>query len=238
MAAYYAQRTSVPYALVSPRRHSSRRRQACTKMCSASAAPRRSPARGSYVADAVHAQGPYIYLQLCMTTRPDILAGPDSPSNALDVSNKRTDRWGGSIKIRRRFVLEALKKTANVVGRYALVRSTSYKRARESTFAHLVRRIREMHLGFAIIHVVEPRVAGEHERAPQADESNDFLRATWKTPESKANGSIYVAARRYKPETTLETVETKGDFVVSGRYYISNPNLPMQIRKGHTVYTT
>ncbi|KAH8110899.1 NADH:flavin oxidoreductase/NADH oxidase [Phellopilus nigrolimitatus] len=157
-----------------------------------------------------------------------------------DVSNKRTDQWGGSIENRTRFALEVLKKIASVVGEErTAIRLSPFNPIHdmrmehpEPTFAHLVRRIRETHPRFAFIHVVEPRIAGDNDRVAQADESNDFLRAIWKTPESEANGSVYVAAGGYKPETALETAETKGDLVAFGRYYISNPDLPVRIKKG------
>ncbi|KAH8119681.1 NADH:flavin oxidoreductase/NADH oxidase [Phellopilus nigrolimitatus] len=157
-----------------------------------------------------------------------------------DVSNKRTDQWGGSIENRTRFALEVLKKIASVVGEErTAIRMSPFNPFQdmrmvhpEPTFAHLVHRIRESYPRFAYIHVVEPRIAGASDRQAQAGESNDFLRAIWKTPESGGNGSVYVTAGGYKPESALEIAETKGDLVAFARYYIANPDLPARIKKG------
>ncbi|KAH8110925.1 NADH:flavin oxidoreductase/NADH oxidase [Phellopilus nigrolimitatus] len=157
-----------------------------------------------------------------------------------DVSNKRTDQCGGSIENRTRFALEVIKKVTSVVGEErTAIRLSPFSTFLDMrmadpvpTFSHLVRRIRESYPRFSYINIVEPRAAGDNDRVVQAGESNDFLRAIWKTPESEANGSVYVAAGGYKPETALETAETKGDLVAFGRYYISNPDLPVRIRKG------
>ncbi|KAH8110922.1 NADH:flavin oxidoreductase/NADH oxidase [Phellopilus nigrolimitatus] len=280
MAAYYAQRASVPGTLLIAE---------ATLIAAKAGGYNNVPgiwsaaqvAGWKKVVDAVHAQGSYIYLQLWQLGRaaqphdavPRALTHDEileyielfgtAAHNAVhgagfdgvevhgahgflvdqftqDVSNRRTDQWGGSIENRTRFALEVLKKIASVVGEErTAIRLSPFNPVQdmrmehpEPTFAHLVRRIRETHPRFAFIHVVEPRIAGDNDRVAQAGESNDFLRAIWKTPESEANGSVYVAAGGYKPEIALETAETKGDLVAFGRYYTSNPDLPVRIRKG------
>lgn len=92
----------------------------------------------------------------------------------------------------------------------------------QPTFAYLVSCLREAYPRFAYIHVVEPRVSGYLDREVQAGESNDFLRAIWKGPDSEENGSVYVAAGGYTPEIALKDADEKGDLIVFGRYYISN----------------
>lgn len=147
-----------------------------------------------------------------------------------DVSNKRTDEWGGSIENRSRFALEVIKKVTSVVGEERTgIRLSPFSTFQgmhmdhpQPTFAYLVSRIRESYPRFAYLHVVEPRVAAGQDRVVLAGESNDFLRAIWKGPDSERNGSVYVSAGGYTPENALTDAEEKGDLIVFGRHYISN----------------
>ncbi|KAH8110924.1 NADH:flavin oxidoreductase/NADH oxidase [Phellopilus nigrolimitatus] len=157
-----------------------------------------------------------------------------------DVSNKRTDQWGGSIENRTRFALEVIKRVTSVVGEErTAIRLSPFSTFQDMrmadpvpTFSHLVRRIRESYPRFSYINIVEPRAAGDQDREAQAGESTDFLRAIWQTPESERNGSVYVSAGGYKPESALETAQAKGGLVVFGRWFLANPDLPARIKKG------
>lgn len=157
-----------------------------------------------------------------------------------DVSNKRTDMWGGSIKNRTRFALEVIKKVVSVVGQertgIRLSPFSTFQDMRmehpQPTFAFLVSQIREAYPSFSFIHVVEPRVAANIDRTVLKGESNDFLRAIWNGPNSATkNHSVYLSAGGYTPETALDDAEKKDDLVVFGRYFISNPDLPARIKK-------
>lgn len=92
----------------------------------------------------------------------------------------------------------------------------------QPTFAFLVSRIRELYPRFAYLHVVEPRNAAGQDRVVLEGESNDFLRAIWKGPDSERNGSVYISAGGYTPEYALLDAEEKGDLIVFGRHFISN----------------
>ena len=89
-------------------------------------------------------------------------------------------------------------------------------------FAYFVSRLRELYPRLAYIHVVEPRVAGSTAREPLAWETNDFLRAIWKGPDSEANGSVFLSAGGYTPQIAIDDAESKGDLIVFGRHYIPN----------------
>ncbi|KAL5505018.1 hypothetical protein ACEPAH_7681 [Sanghuangporus vaninii] len=134
-----------------------------------------------------------------------------------DTCNKRTDQWGGSVENRCRFPLEVIRSVVSAVGeeRTAIRLSPFRVRMRmkhpEPTFAYLVSLIRAAYPRFSYIHIVEPRIAGWTEREALEGESNDFLRAIWK-------GAI-------------KDAEEKGDLIVFGRHYISNPDLPARIKK-------
>ena len=93
------------------------------------------------------------------------------------------------------------------------------------TFAVLAARVREEFPRLAFLHAVEPRIAGALDRAAIEGESNDFLRAIWKGPDSSKNGSMYITAGGYTPETAIEHAERSDELVVFGRYFISNVRL-------------
>ncbi|TCD71420.1 hypothetical protein EIP91_010126 [Steccherinum ochraceum] len=90
-------------------------------------------------------------------------------------------------------------------------------------FSHTVSNIAESHPDLSYIHVVEPRVNGNIERTVQSGESNDFIRDIWAPrPLLSAGG--------YNREIGLKAAE-KGDIAVYGRYFISNPDLPVRLEK-------
>ncbi|KAL5483554.1 hypothetical protein ACEPAI_8786 [Sanghuangporus weigelae] len=157
-----------------------------------------------------------------------------------DVSNKRTDVWGGSIENRTRFAREVVKKVVSVVGEERTsIRLSPFNTWQgmhmehpQPTFAYLVSRIREDHPRLSYLHVVEPRVAGIFDRTPSSGESNEFLRAIWKSPQAAQNGSVYFSAGGYTPERALQGAEQADDVIVFGRFFISNPDLPTRIKKG------
>ncbi|OCB91226.1 NADH:flavin oxidoreductase/NADH oxidase [Sanghuangporus baumii] len=161
-----------------------------------------------------------------------------------DVSNKRTDQWGGSMENRIRFALEVVQKVVRVVGEertgIRLSPFNTFQDMRmhnpEPTFSALVSRIREAYPRFAYLHVVEPRIAGACDREALAGESNDFLRTIWKRPDSASNGSVYISAGGYTPGGALEQAENDGELVAFGRHFISNvsfyiPDLPERVKK-------
>lgn len=150
-----------------------------------------------------------------------------------DVSNQRSDQWGGSIENRTRFALEVIKKVTGVVGEERTgLRISPFSTFQgmhmehpQPTFAYLVSRVREAYPRFSYLHVPEPRVAGILDRQPITGESNDFLRAIWKGPDSERNGSVYIAAGGFSAGNAIEVAEQTGDLIAFGRYYISNVRL-------------
>ncbi|KAL5483548.1 hypothetical protein ACEPAI_8780 [Sanghuangporus weigelae] len=156
-----------------------------------------------------------------------------------DVSNKRTDQWGGSMENRIRFALEVVQKVVGVVGEertsIRLSPFNTFQDMRmdhpEPTFAALVSRIREAYPRFAYLHVVEPRIAGASDREALVGESNNFLRTIWKRPDSASNGSVYINAGGYTPKGALEQAENDEELVAFGRHFISNPDLPARVKK-------
>ncbi|KAK0460537.1 uncharacterized protein EV420DRAFT_214156 [Desarmillaria tabescens] len=150
-----------------------------------------------------------------------------------DVSNKRTDAYGGSIENRARFGLEVMDAVVNAVGasRTAIRLSpwSPWQGMRMEdpvpTFSYLVTKIGQRHANLAYIHVVEPRISGNQTSDKVGTgESNDFIRELW-APRP------LISAGGYTREEAIEVADKKGDLVAFGRYFISNPDLPKRLKK-------
>ncbi|KAF7798995.1 hypothetical protein EIP86_010224 [Pleurotus ostreatoroseus] len=140
-----------------------------------------------------------------------------------DVSNKRTDEYGGSIENRTRFSLEILEGIVNAIGAEKTgIRLSPWGGFNDMrmedpkpTFAYLVNRIAEKHPDLAYLHLVEPRVEGNLDRTVGPGESNDFLRDIW-APRP------VISAGGFTRDSALEHADKTGDLVAFGRSYISN----------------
>lgn len=150
-----------------------------------------------------------------------------------DMSNHRTDEYGGSIENRARFALEVLEAVAKEVGadRTAIRLSpwNTFQDMRmadhKPTFAHLVLQIKERLPDLAYLHVTEPRVANEQrevEDVPE-EEENDFLRKIW-APRP------FVSAGGYTRDLAIKAAE-RGDVIAIGRHFLANPDLPVRLKE-------
>ena len=135
-----------------------------------------------------------------------------------DVSNQRTDEYGGSVENRARFPLEIIEAVTKVVGEDRVgFRISPWNpfsgmgmENPRPTFAYFVSQAKERFPDLAYLHAVEPRSDDEG--------SNEFLREIW-------GERVFIAAGGYTPQTAAETAETKGGLIAFGRYYISNVSL-------------
>ncbi|KAI0076949.1 FMN-linked oxidoreductase [Panus rudis PR-1116 ss-1] len=147
-----------------------------------------------------------------------------------DVSNNRTDEYGGSIENRTRFALEVIDAIVDAIGAKKVAIRLSpwgtYQDMRMKdpmpTFSYLVNKIKEVHPDLAYIHVVEPRVDGTFDKDPGED-SNNFLREIW-------SPRPYIAAGGLKRDTGIEFADTNGDLVAFGRFFLANPDLPYRLK--------
>ncbi|KAF8590198.1 FMN-linked oxidoreductase [Ramaria rubella] len=146
-----------------------------------------------------------------------------------DVTNNRTDEYGGSVEGRSRFGLEVVKAITEAVGEDR----TAIRLSPWSTFqgmgmkdpipqfSHIIQSIRNLYPDFAYIHLVEPEVVN-----PEIDSrSNDHFRQLW-APKP------FLSANNHTAESAPVVAERKGDVVVFGRYFISNPDLPLRLKSG------
>ncbi|KAL0952979.1 hypothetical protein HGRIS_007191 [Hohenbuehelia grisea] len=152
-----------------------------------------------------------------------------------DVSNNRTDEYGGSIENRARFGLEVIEGVVKAVGaERTAIRLSPWNNFQEMrmedpkpTFAYFVSQIRDLFPNLAYLHVVEARVLGadtREEHTIPAGENNDFIREIW-------SPRPLVSAGGYDRSLALSVAEQKGDIIAFGRQYISNPDLPLRLQK-------
>ena len=148
-----------------------------------------------------------------------------------DGTNKRTDRYGGSIENRMRFSTELVEALVSVwgPGRVGVRVSPSGQWGSisdsdpEATFGAFAERLNRYPLAY--LHVIEPRVKGVetigegHEPVASA-----FLRRIYKGPIIAAGGFDRAGA-----EAILQRGDA--DLVAFGRFFTSNPDLPERLRR-------
>ncbi|CAK5274075.1 unnamed protein product [Mycena citricolor] len=151
-----------------------------------------------------------------------------------DVSNVRSDEYGGSVENRARFALEVVDAVVAAVGpKKAALRISPWNTWQDMgmkdpkpTFSYLVEQIKARHPDLAFIHAVEPRVSGADIRAEDSmpeDMSNDFVRQIWSSGSRRL-----ISAGGYTRDAAIRDGE-KGDLVAFGRRYIANPDLPSRL---------
>ncbi|KAL1749300.1 hypothetical protein HDZ31DRAFT_27999 [Schizophyllum fasciatum] len=152
-----------------------------------------------------------------------------------DISNKRTDEYGGSIENRARFALEITEAVVRAVGEertgYRMSPWSTYQEINmpdpKPSFSYLAKELRDRYPRFAYLHVVEPGAAADHAADPDKyarDASNDFLRKVW-DPKQRP----FISTGGYTRETAIATAEEKGDLIGFSKLYISNPDLPRRL---------
>ncbi|KAG6817121.1 hypothetical protein H0H87_012642, partial [Tephrocybe sp. NHM501043] len=148
-----------------------------------------------------------------------------------DVSNNRTDVYGGSVEGRSKFALDVVDAVVREIGpERTAIRLSPWSKFQDMgmrdpipQFSHLVTSLRDTHPSLAYIHVVEPRVNGSVDREHETHESNDFLREIW-------GSRPYISAGGHTEESAVKAAERDTELVAFGRYYTSNPDLPLKLK--------
>jgi len=146
-------------------------------------------------------------------------------------SNKRTDSYGGTIENRARLLLEVVDAMTSVWGvdRVAVRIGPDGKwngmsdSDAKALFTHVAKQLNRFRLAY--LHIIEPRVNGAVVVAEgQAAIAAEYLRTVF-------TGKI-IAAGGFEPDTA-EAILAKGnaDLVAFGRYFVSNPDLPLRIEQ-------
>jgi N-ethylmaleimide reductase len=149
-----------------------------------------------------------------------------------DNSNKRTDRYGGTIENRARLLFEVLDAlisvwTSDRVG-VRIAPSGTFNGMADSDpralFHHIAECLNDFNLAY--LHVIEPRIkGGELIAKGQGPVAAQELSKVFR-------GSI-IAAGGFEPDTAEATV-ANGDasLIAFGRQFIANPDLPKRIELG------
>ncbi|KAF8812477.1 FMN-linked oxidoreductase [Phlegmacium glaucopus] len=148
-----------------------------------------------------------------------------------DVSNHRTDEYGGSIEGRSRFGLEVVDAVVEAVGeeRTAIRLSPwgTFQDMKMSDpipqYTHFITALKASHPNLAYLHLVEPELGGGSATAT-TNESNDFIRDIW------APNPLIVAGG-FTRESALKRSNQTGDLVAFGKLFISNPDIHTRILK-------
>lgn len=147
-----------------------------------------------------------------------------------DGSNKRTDKYGGSIENRTRFMQEIVAEMIDVWGKefvgvrlgpsgtFASMSDSDPK----SLFAYAAEKLND--LAPAYLHLIEPRIKGSfldgdnHEPVAARD-----LRKIFK--------GVLIAAGGFEKDGAHDIIsEGTADLVAFGRHFIANPDLPFRFR--------
>ncbi|QRW02781.1 NADH:flavin oxidoreductase/NADH oxidase [Ceratobasidium sp. AG-Ba] len=153
-----------------------------------------------------------------------------------DTVNKRTDKYGGSIENRARYLFEVTEAVSQAVGDKRIgVRFSPWSKGQGMgmvdpipTYSHIISGLAKGHPELAYIHMIEPGIESSA-TVPvdiQADgkmPSNDFAYELW-------SPRPYLTAGGYTAESAKEAAEKRDNVaVVMGRPFIANPDLPYRI---------
>ncbi|EMD36298.1 hypothetical protein CERSUDRAFT_52036 [Gelatoporia subvermispora B] len=149
-----------------------------------------------------------------------------------NVTNKRTDEYGGSVENRCRFPLDVLDAVVKVVGEKRVAIRLSpwgeFQGMRMDdpvpTFSYLVEQLAIRFPDLSYIHVIEPRTTGDRDRVSRPGESNDFIRKIW-------SPKMLISAGGYTRCSAIAHAEKTGDLIAFGRLFISNPDLPQRLQE-------
>src|SRR3989442_448232 len=149
-----------------------------------------------------------------------------------DNSNKRTDRYGGTIENRARLLFEVVEVLVSVWGAdrvgVRIAPSGTFNGMADSNpralFRYVAERLNDFKLAY--LHVIEPRIkGGELIAEGQGPVAAQEL--------SKVFHGPIIAAGGFEPNTAEATV-ANGDasLIAFGRHFIANPDLPKRIELG------
>jgi N-ethylmaleimide reductase len=145
------------------------------------------------------------------------------------ATNKRTDRWGGSIENHIRFAVEVAKAAASAIGAehigmrispYGVFNGTAADTEMDAMYESLVARLNE--IGLVYIHIVDHSAMGAPEVSP-----------TLKAAIRVAFKGRYILSGGYDLARANADLDAgRGDLVAFGRPFISNPDLVEKLRAG------
>ncbi|KAH6888270.1 NADH:flavin oxidoreductase/NADH oxidase [Coprinopsis sp. MPI-PUGE-AT-0042] len=149
-----------------------------------------------------------------------------------DLSNNRTDEYGGSIENRSRFGLRVVDAVAKAIGADKTgIRLSPWNDYQDMKmkdpipqFEHFMTSLVASHPDLAYVHFIEPGISGTLSVHAQEGETNDPFRKIW-------GSRPFISCGGYTREKAIEVAEEKGDIVAFGRPFIANPDLPFRLRE-------
>jgi N-ethylmaleimide reductase len=152
-------------------------------------------------------------------------------------TNLRTDRYGGSIDNRTRFLMEVTQAAIEVWGANRVgVRLSPYGVANGSgdpdpmpLYTHAIQQLDRF--GLAYLHFIEPRSSGtgraevDHQNVPSA---MMLFRPLW--------SGVLITAGGFSGEAANAAIaDGHADAIAFGRVFISNPDLPRRLQRGYSL---
>ncbi len=147
----------------------------------------------------------------------------------VDSVNKRTDRYGGSIENRARFVLEVLQAMVNIfdAGKVGIKISPAkalngiYDSNPKELYSYLIRRLNELPLAFL---QMTRQVPSPDNLPYQVEDVLEIYGKLFHRASVIANGG-------YKRDTAEKEIESnRADLISFGTLFISNPDLPERFK--------
>lgn len=143
--------------------------------------------------------------------------------------NDRTDKYGGSVENRLRFLNEIVEAVAGEIGAdrtgVRISPFTNYmESADEDPVAYGVAAVEGLnHFNLLYVHCIEPRITKEG--GTPSIETDDLL---W--PVRKAYQGNFICAGGFNREEANDAIRTgRADLVAFGRYFLANPDLPKRL---------
>ncbi|KAH9925903.1 NADH:flavin oxidoreductase/NADH oxidase [Epithele typhae] len=146
-----------------------------------------------------------------------------------DVTNIRTDEYGGSIENRARFMLEIVDAIVSAIGakRTALRMSPWNKyqgmgdSAPVATFSYVVEQLKARHPDLAYLHTVTSAAFGSE--PPRDPSTENFIAKIWDPRPLVITGG-------FVRETAIKRAEEAGHIIGFGTLFIANPDLPFRLQ--------
>ncbi|RPD75318.1 NADH:flavin oxidoreductase/NADH oxidase [Lentinus tigrinus ALCF2SS1-7] len=147
-----------------------------------------------------------------------------------DVSNKRTDEYGGSVENRARFALEVMDAITAAVGQSkAAIRLSPWSTYQDMrmedpipTFTYLVEELKKRYPNLAYLHTITPLAPANE--GPKDPSDADFLDKLWAPRAVITTGG-------YTRDSGLKTAEETGRIIGYGVAFTANPDLPFRLEK-------
>jgi N-ethylmaleimide reductase len=151
-----------------------------------------------------------------------------------DGTNKRTDRYGGTLENRARFLLEVTEAVVNVWGRdrvgVRLSPASTFNSISDSnpiaTFSYVANALNQFDLAY--LHIVEPRINAEALNHWDKIDGAEILLAELTSGffPNYFKGAIISAGGHDRDSGNEAIASGNADLIAYGRLFISNPDLP------------